>query len=84
MNVSDIEINFLELFDLSYDIAHEVFGVNPIEASPTQQKKIRTWVEKTYISDETICVDRIWRSNGINYCFGKKKINSKRLCYNEN
>lgn len=50
MNVSDIEINFLELFDLSYDIAHEVFGVNPIEASPTQQKKIRTWVEKTYHS----------------------------------
>lgn len=53
MNVSEIDINYLEFFDLGYDIAHDVFSVNPIEASPRQQKKIRTWLEKTYISGET-------------------------------
>lgn len=50
MDVSKIDITFIELFDLSYTIAKDVFEVEAIDASAKMKKKIRKWIEKTYIT----------------------------------
>lgn len=52
MEVSKIDINLIEDFDLNYTIAKEVFKVEPVSASVKKQKKIRKWIEKTLVEDE--------------------------------
>lgn len=52
MDISKISFNFIELFDLSYTTAQAVFGTDPAAAPPKMQKKIRKWVQKTYIGQE--------------------------------
>lgn len=53
MDISEIDINDIELFDLSYVIAKDVFRAEPVSASANKQKKIRKWIEKTYLAGET-------------------------------
>lgn len=50
MDISKIDIDIIELFDLSYKNAKDDFGVEPIDASAKMRKKIRKWIEKTYIA----------------------------------
>lgn len=49
MDISKIDMSFIELFDLIYTVAKCVFEVEPAQAPAKTQKKIRKWVEKTYI-----------------------------------
>lgn len=52
----DININEKEiilLFGNAYEIAREVFDVEPVNSSPKDQKKIRKWLCKTYPVYET-------------------------------
>ncbi len=51
MDISGIDINFIEIFDLSYTVAEAVFDTKPDTAPANVQKKIRKWIDKTYISD---------------------------------
>lgn len=57
MDISNIDINYIDLFDLSYTVAQDVFEINPIEASEKKQKEIRKWIVKTYIKGETFPKD---------------------------
>ncbi len=49
MDISKIDIEYVELFDLCYTIALDVFNTEPISASPKMKKKIRKWFDKSYI-----------------------------------
>ena len=49
MDISKLDINHIELFGLAYSVAIEVFDVEPIKATEKIQRKIRKWVNKTYI-----------------------------------
>ena len=49
MDITKLDINDIELFDLANSVAEQVFGIEPIKASPKKQKKIRKWVNKTYL-----------------------------------
>lgn len=51
MDISKLDIDFIEICDLSYTVSRAVFGVDPISASGKKQKKIRKWVEKNYMLD---------------------------------
>lgn len=53
MDISKIDITYIEIFNLSYSIAMDIFGTEPIGASAKMQKKIRKWIEKTYIVGES-------------------------------
>ncbi len=50
MDISKIDYNFIEIFSCYYSVICDVYG-NPDEKSPTEQKKIRKWVEKTYLNE---------------------------------
>lgn len=50
MDISKIDIDYIELFDLCYTVATDVFKIEPISASPKMKKKIRRWFEKNYIA----------------------------------
>lgn len=52
MDVSKIDIKFIEIFDSCYTYARESFGVEPCNASEKKQKKTRKWIEINYIGDE--------------------------------
>ena len=52
MDVSKIDINYLEIFDLSYRVAQNIFEIAPENASAKKQKKIRKWIEKSDIDGE--------------------------------
>lgn len=52
MDVSKIDFRCIETFNLSHEMAKNVFKADPIAASARKQKKIRKWVEKNYIEDE--------------------------------
>lgn len=52
MDISKIDLNFIEIFSLIYSVAKGIFEVEPIEASEKKQKQIRKWANKTYIKDE--------------------------------
>lgn len=52
MDISKIDLNFIEIFSLIYYVAKDIFEVEPIEASEKKQKKIRKWANKNYIKDE--------------------------------
>ena len=49
MDISKLDINQIELFGLVYSVAREVFDVEPIKATEKIQRKIRKWVNKTYV-----------------------------------
>ncbi len=49
MDISKLGINHIELFGLAYSVAREVFDVEPIKATERIQRKIRKWVNKTYV-----------------------------------
>ena len=51
MDVSGIDFNYLELFDLAYTIAQGIFDTEPATASLKTKKRIRRWVLKTYCDD---------------------------------
>ena len=51
MDVSGIDFNYLELFDLAYTIAQGIFDTEPTTASLKTKKRIRRWVLKTYCDD---------------------------------
>ena len=51
MNISDIDINFIEIFALSYTAASDIFEVDPVTASSKMKRKIRKWIDKIYVSD---------------------------------
>ena len=40
MDITKLDINDIELFDLANTVAEQVFGIEPIKASPKKQKKI--------------------------------------------
>ncbi len=54
MDITKLDIYDIELFDLANTVAEQVFGIEPIKASPKKQKKIRKWVNKTYIDLEEL------------------------------
>lgn len=54
MDISKIDLNFIEFFSLIYSVAKDVFEVEPIEATEKKQKQIRKWANKTYIKDEEL------------------------------
>jgi len=51
MNITELDFDYIELFDLAYTIAGEVFDVDPTATTSEKQKKIRNWVKRTYIDD---------------------------------
>ncbi len=51
MNISDIDINFIEIFALSYTAASDIFEVDPVTASSKMKRKIRKWIDRIYVSD---------------------------------
>ena len=51
MNISDIDINFIEIFALSYTAASDIFEVDPVTASSKMKRKIRKWIDKIYVSE---------------------------------
>ncbi len=57
MDISNIDIDYIDHFDLIYTVAQDVFEINPIEASEKKQKEIRKWAVKTYIKGETFPKD---------------------------
>lgn len=54
MDISKLDLNYIELFALAYSVAELVFDVAPIQASPKKQKKIRKWVNKTYVEGDDL------------------------------
>ncbi len=50
MNIAGIDMEYVELFSLSYTTAEKVFNIEPSEAPPKLQHKIRKWVSKNYMS----------------------------------
>lgn len=54
MDISKLDLNYIELFALAYSVAEQVFDIEPIQASPRKQKKIRKWVNKTYIEGDDL------------------------------
>lgn len=49
MDISKLDINHIELFGLAHSVAREVFGVEPMKATGKIQRKIRKWVNNTYV-----------------------------------
>ena len=54
MDISKLDINHIELFGLAYSVAREVFDVEPIKATEKIQRKIRKWVNKTYVDGDDL------------------------------
>ena len=54
MDISKLDINHIELFGLAYSVAREVFDVEPIKATEKIQRKIRKWVNKTYVDGNNL------------------------------
>ena len=52
MDISKIDFSYIELFDLSYESAESVFGIDPIAAPAKKQKKIRKYIQQNYIDSE--------------------------------
>lgn len=50
----DLDINYIEYFALAYNIATEVFKIEPTKASARKQRSIRKWVERTYVDREEL------------------------------
>lgn len=50
MEISKIDLNFIEIFAMWYTVASDVFEVDPCSAALKTQKKIRKWIYKTYIA----------------------------------
>lgn len=50
MDISNLDLNHIELFALAYSVSKDVFDVEPITATAKTQRKIRKWVKKTYIN----------------------------------
>ncbi len=53
MDLSKIDSNFIDLFNIAYTVAGNVFEVEPSEATARLQKKIRKWATKNYLKGET-------------------------------
>lgn len=54
MDVTKLDLNYIELFALAYSIAEQVFGIEPIQAPLKKQKKIRKWINRTYIDHDDL------------------------------
>ena len=54
MDISKLDINHIELFGLAYSVARDVFDVEPIRATEKNQRRIRKWVNKTYLDDNDL------------------------------
>lgn len=54
MDITKLAVNDVELFALAYTIAWEIFGVEPITATATKQRKIRKWFIKNYVDGHTL------------------------------
>ncbi len=52
MGVTDIDKNLIRYFYFAYINAENIFGIDPVTASPEKQKEIRNWIESIYIEDE--------------------------------
>jgi len=48
MDISNLDLNHIELFSIAYVAAKNVFNVEPVNATARKQRKIRKWVMKTY------------------------------------
>ena len=51
MDISKIDLDSIGVFDLSYTNAKLIFKAEPINASAKMQRKIRKWIEKTYVNN---------------------------------
>ena len=49
MDISQIDINYIQNFDICYITAAYLFDVEPINAPAKLKRKIRKWAEKNYI-----------------------------------
>ena len=54
MDITNIDINYIEIFWSAYVSAKFVFDVDPIEALPSKKKKIRKWVMKNHIDESEL------------------------------
>ena len=54
MDISKVDLNYIELFALAYSIAEDIFGVEPVKANTKKQRQIRKWVKKTYINQNDL------------------------------
>ena len=54
VDISMIDQQYIEHFNFAWLLAQDIFKVSPTEASPRVQKKIRKWLEKTYIQDSDL------------------------------
>lgn len=54
MDITTLDFNFIELFSIAYSVSKQVFEVDPLTTTPKFQKKIRKWINKTYIKDNDL------------------------------
>lgn len=54
MDVSNIDIGYIESFDTYYTLACGIFGILSDSPTPQKSKKIRKWLKKNCISDQSL------------------------------
>ena len=57
MNIANIDIDYIEFFSLCYEMAKNIYEVEPVDATPKMQRKIRKWFDKTYLKNEELSVE---------------------------